>query len=154
MIVASDKYNCSEEMTTVCAMLSCGGAVFYRPKDKAVHADAAHAAFHRGGVGDHLALLAVYTQWAETDFSTQWCYENFVQVRTMKRARWCLLGAGRHGDTRRRAPTQPVAGARRRRHRIRTAGHHCRGPWGHEHIRWNRFRLRDTRGHRCDRRPQ
>lgn len=87
MLVASDKYACSEEMTTVCAMLSCGGAVFYRPKDKAVHADAAHAAFHRGGVGDHLALLAVYTQWAETDFSTQWCYENFVQVRTMKRAR-------------------------------------------------------------------
>jgi pre-mRNA-splicing factor ATP-dependent RNA helicase DHX16 len=87
MLVASDQYGCSEEMATVCAMLSCGGAVFYRPKDKAVHADAAHAAFHRGGVGDHLALLAVYTAWAETDFSTQWCYENFVQVRTMKRAR-------------------------------------------------------------------
>jgi pre-mRNA-splicing factor ATP-dependent RNA helicase DHX16 len=29
----------------------------------------------------------VYTQWAESDFSTQWCYENFVQVRSMKRAR-------------------------------------------------------------------
>lgn len=26
-------------------------------------------------------------QWADTDFSTQWCYENFIQHRTMKRAR-------------------------------------------------------------------
>ena len=87
MIVASDKYGCSEEITTVCAMLSCGSAVFYRPKDKAVHADAAHANFHRGGVGDHIALLNVYNGWAETEFSTQWCYENYCQVRTMKRAR-------------------------------------------------------------------
>ena len=86
-LVASDGFACSEEMATVCAMLSCGGSVFYRPKDKAVHADAAHAAFHRGAVGDHLALLAVYSEWAASDFSTQWCYESFVQVRTMKRAR-------------------------------------------------------------------
>ena len=87
MIVASDAYGCSEEIASVCAMLSCGSSVFYRPKDKAVHADNAHANFHRGAVGDHLALLAVYNGWAETDFSTQWCYENFCQVRTMKRAR-------------------------------------------------------------------
>lgn len=87
MLVASDGFCCSEEMATVCAMLSCGGGVFYRPKDRAVHADAAHAAFHRGGVGDHLALLAVYAEWAATDFSTQWCYESFVQVRTLRRAR-------------------------------------------------------------------
>jgi hypothetical protein len=26
-------------------------------------------------------------QWADTNFSTPWCYENFVQVRSMKRAR-------------------------------------------------------------------
>jgi pre-mRNA-splicing factor ATP-dependent RNA helicase DHX16 len=87
MLCASDAYGCSAEMATICAMLSCGGGVFYRPKDKAVLADAAHAGFHRGGVGDHLALLNCYTAWAETDFSTQFCYESFVQVRTMRRAR-------------------------------------------------------------------
>ncbi|KAH9359801.1 hypothetical protein HPB48_015814 [Haemaphysalis longicornis] len=26
-------------------------------------------------------------QWADTDYSTQWCYENFLQQRSMKRAR-------------------------------------------------------------------
>lgn len=33
-------------------MVSVGGAIFYRPKDKAVHADNAHKAFHRGNVGE------------------------------------------------------------------------------------------------------
>jgi len=72
---------CSEEIATVCAMVSVGGAVFYRPKDKAVHADNAHNNFHRGAVGDHVALLNVFAGWAESNFSTQWCYENFVQAR-------------------------------------------------------------------------
>lgn len=71
---------CSEEAASVAAMLGVGGAVFYRPKDKAVHADNAHRAFHRGNVGDHIALLNVFNAWAESGFSTQWCYENFVQV--------------------------------------------------------------------------
>eukprot|EP00959_Pyramimonas_sp_CCMP1952_P426685 8936425-Pyramimonas_sp.AAC.1 len=50
---------------------------------QAVHADNAHKNFHRGGVGDHIAMLGVYQSWADTNHSTQWCYENFVQVRPM-----------------------------------------------------------------------
>jgi pre-mRNA-splicing factor ATP-dependent RNA helicase DHX16 len=86
MLIASEEYKCSEEMIAIAAMLSAGNAIFYRPKDKAVLADAAKANFHRG-YGDHLALLNCYTQWAELGFSVQWCFENFVQIRTMKRAR-------------------------------------------------------------------
>ncbi len=71
----------AEEIATIASMVSIGGAVFYRPKDKAVHADNAHKAFHRGNVGDHIALMNVYSSWAETNFASQWCYENFVQVR-------------------------------------------------------------------------
>lgn len=51
----------SEEVATICAMVSIGSAVFYRPKDKAVHAEAAHKNFSRGNVGDHIALMNVYT---------------------------------------------------------------------------------------------
>jgi pre-mRNA-splicing factor ATP-dependent RNA helicase DHX16 len=40
-------------------MLSVGNAVFYRPKEKIVHADQARKNFHRPG-GDHLSLLAVW----------------------------------------------------------------------------------------------
>lgn len=87
MIVASDKHKCSEEIVTIAAMLSVGNSIFYRPKDKQVHADNARMNFHAGNVGDQIALLKVYDTWKETNFSTQWCYENYIQVRSMKRAR-------------------------------------------------------------------
>lgn len=87
MIVASEKYKCSDEIISIAAMLSVGNSIFYRPKDKQVHADNARINFHTGNVGDHVALLNVYNSWKETNFSTQWCYENYIQVRSMKRAR-------------------------------------------------------------------
>ncbi|KAL3819076.1 hypothetical protein ACJIZ3_004981 [Penstemon smallii] len=87
MIVASEKYQCSDEAISIAAMLSIGNSIFYRPKDKQVHADNARSNFHMGNVGDHLALLKVYNSWKDTNFSTQWCYENYIQVRSMKRAR-------------------------------------------------------------------
>lgn len=87
MIIQSEKFGVSDEIATVAAMVSVGASVFYRPKDKAVHADNAHKAFHMGNVGDHIALLNVYSAWAETNFSAQFCFENFVQVKSMKRAR-------------------------------------------------------------------
>ncbi|KAI3965131.1 hypothetical protein MKW92_039518 [Papaver armeniacum] len=80
MIVASEKYKCSEEVISIAAMLSIGNSIFYRPKDKQVHADNARLNFHTGNVGDHIALLKVYSSWKETNFSTQWCYENYIQV--------------------------------------------------------------------------
>lgn len=87
MIVVSDKYKCSDEIISIAAMLSVGGSIFYRPKDKQVHADNARMNFHTGNIGDHIALLKVYSSWKETNYSTQWCYENYIQVRSMKRAR-------------------------------------------------------------------
>ncbi|XP_051852082.1 pre-mRNA-splicing factor ATP-dependent RNA helicase DHX16 isoform X2 [Antechinus flavipes] len=86
MILASEKYGCSEEILTVAAMLSVNNSIFYRPKDKVVHADNARVNFFLPG-GDHLVLLNVYTQWVESGYSSQWCYENFVQLRSLRRAR-------------------------------------------------------------------
>lgn len=86
MLLASEKYKCSEEVVTIAAMLSVNSSVFYRPKDKIIHADTARKNFNQPD-GDHLSLLQVYNQWMETDYSTQWCYENFIQYRSMKRAR-------------------------------------------------------------------
>ncbi|OEL20338.1 Pre-mRNA-splicing factor ATP-dependent RNA helicase DEAH1 [Dichanthelium oligosanthes] len=86
-IVASERYGCSEEVLTVGSMLSAGNAVFYRPKDKALIADAARQRFNAGNVGDHIALLNVYTEWEQSGHSAQWCLDHFVQSRTMRRAR-------------------------------------------------------------------
>ncbi|XP_078489439.1 pre-mRNA-splicing factor ATP-dependent RNA helicase DHX16-like [Ciona intestinalis] len=85
-ILASEKYKCSDEILTIVSMLSVNSSIFYRPKDKMVHADNARLNFHLPG-GDHLSLMNVYNQWANTDFSIQWCFENFIQHRSLKRAR-------------------------------------------------------------------
>ncbi|TWW80013.1 pre-mRNA-splicing factor ATP-dependent RNA helicase DHX16 [Takifugu flavidus] len=86
MILASEQYKCSNEVLTIAAMLSVNNSIFYRPKDKVVHADNARMNFVVPG-GDHLVLLNVYNQWVESGYSTQWCYENFIQFRSMRRAR-------------------------------------------------------------------
>ncbi|RLN05768.1 hypothetical protein BBI17_009655, partial [Phytophthora kernoviae] len=86
-LLASEKFGCTEEVMTVCAMLSVNNSIFYRPKDKAVHADNARINFARGGGGDHITLMNVYNQWVETNYSTQWTYENFVIMRSLKTAR-------------------------------------------------------------------
>ncbi|KAH7984342.1 hypothetical protein HPB52_019567 [Rhipicephalus sanguineus] len=61
MLIASEKYRCSEEVLTISAMLSVNSSVFYRPKDKALHADTARKNFF-SPAGDHLTLMNVYNQ--------------------------------------------------------------------------------------------
>lgn len=75
---------CSDEILTVVSMLSVQN-VFYRPKDKQQLADQKKAKFNQAE-GDHITLLAVYNSWKNNKFSNAWCYENFVQMRTLKRA--------------------------------------------------------------------
>ncbi|XP_001948871.2 ATP-dependent RNA helicase DHX8 [Acyrthosiphon pisum] len=84
MLIMSVHLQCSEEILTIVSMLSVQN-VFYRPKDKQALADQKKAKFNQVE-GDHLTLLAVYNSWKNNKFSNAWCYENFVQVRTLKRA--------------------------------------------------------------------
>ena len=88
-IIASEKYECVSEVLSAVTMLSAGSStIFYRPKEKAIHADTARLNFARGGGGDPIALLRCYTEWADVaQYNTQWCFENYVQVRSMKKAR-------------------------------------------------------------------
>ncbi|ORY73055.1 P-loop containing nucleoside triphosphate hydrolase protein [Leucosporidium creatinivorum] len=85
MLIASVDLECSEEILTIVAMLSVGGSVFYRPKEKQAQADAKKAKFHQPE-GDHLTLLAVYNGWSASKFSGPWCVQNFVQARALRRA--------------------------------------------------------------------
>uniref|UniRef100_A0A6A7G1D3 RNA helicase n=3 Tax=Hirondellea gigas TaxID=1518452 RepID=A0A6A7G1D3_9CRUS len=85
-LIQAGTYKCSEQMVTICSMLSVNNAVFYTPKEKKIHAVNAHKNFNRPG-GDHMTLLNVYDQWVETEYSTEWCYENYLQAKSMKRAR-------------------------------------------------------------------
>ncbi|PBC27300.1 ATP-dependent RNA helicase DHX8 [Apis cerana] len=84
MLIMSVHLQCSDEILTIVSMLSVQN-VFYRPKDKQALADQKKAKFNQPE-GDHLTLLAVYNSWRNNKFSNAWCYENFVQIRTLKRA--------------------------------------------------------------------
>lgn len=85
-IISSETYSCSEEVLTIMSMLSVNGSIFFKPKDNQVHAEASRKSFF-SVTGDHLMLLKVYNDWASTAFSKQWCYEKFVQYKSMCRAR-------------------------------------------------------------------
>lgn len=84
MLLASVDLGCSEEILTVVAMLGVQ-SVFYRPKEKQGQADQKKSKFHQPE-GDHITLLTVYNQWKKNRFSSPWCYDNFVQARSLKRA--------------------------------------------------------------------
>jgi len=79
------RYTFSEEIASLAEMLNVNSAIFYRPKDKLILADTARRNFFSQG-GDHLALCNIYNQWANTDFNTNWCYENYIQHRLMRKA--------------------------------------------------------------------
>lgn len=86
-LIASQKFGCTQEVLTIVAMLEESASLFYRPKDQKVHADSARQRFTHKDGGDHLTLLNVYNSWVETDYSITWCKENFVQHRSLQRAR-------------------------------------------------------------------
>ncbi|PWA85819.1 ATP-dependent RNA helicase [Artemisia annua] len=84
MLLASIDLGCSDEILMIIAMTQTGN-IFYRPRERQAKADEKKAKFFEPE-GDQLTLLAVYKAWKENNFSAQWCYENFVQVRSLKRA--------------------------------------------------------------------
>ncbi|GMH39385.1 hypothetical protein BSKO_07283 [Bryopsis sp. KO-2023] len=84
VLIASVDLGCSEEILTILAMLSAQN-IFYRPREKQAQADQKRAKFFQQE-GDHLTLLAVYQAWKENKFSNPWCYENFIQARSLRRA--------------------------------------------------------------------
>ncbi|TQB71659.1 Cyclin-dependent kinase catalytic subunit [Monascus purpureus] len=86
-ILAADKYGCVEEVLSIVSMLGESSALFFRPKDKKIHADSARARFTIKDGGDHLTLLNIWNQWVDSDFSYVWARENFLQQRSLTRAR-------------------------------------------------------------------
>ncbi|KAL6523614.1 hypothetical protein OROGR_017217 [Orobanche gracilis] len=85
MLLASVDLGCSDEILTIIAMIQTGN-IFYRPREKQAQADQKRAKFFQPE-GDHLTLLAVYEAWKAKNFSGPWCFENFVQSRSLTRAR-------------------------------------------------------------------
>ena len=84
IVSASPDFHCSEEALSIVAMLSVQN-VFFRPREKQTQSDQKRAKFFQPE-GDHLTMLAVYQAWANSKFSNVWCFENYIQARSMRRA--------------------------------------------------------------------
>lgn len=84
ILLASVVLGCSDEMLSIIGMLSVPN-IFYRPKEKQQTADQKKAKFHQPE-GDHLTLLAVFEAWKSSGYSNPWCFDNYIQARSMKRA--------------------------------------------------------------------
>jgi pre-mRNA-splicing factor ATP-dependent RNA helicase DHX16 len=83
-IIASEDHSCTDEILTIVLMPPESATLFYRPKDKRLHADQAQQNFVRAG-GDHFTLLSVWEQWADTNYQ-QFFYEQFLQYNSLCRA--------------------------------------------------------------------
>ena len=84
LLLTSPDYNCSTEMLSIVAMLSVPN-VFMRPKEAAKAADEAKAQFAHVD-GDHLSLLNAYHAYKESGETKDWCYDNFINFRSMQSA--------------------------------------------------------------------
>ncbi|KAL3918251.1 MAG: hypothetical protein SGPRY_006087 [Prymnesium sp.] len=84
MLLYSPQLNCSNEMLSVTAMLNTPNP-FMRPREAAKAADEAKGRFKHVD-GDHLTLLNVYHAWKNNQEASAWCYDNFVNYRSMKSA--------------------------------------------------------------------
>ena len=84
ILIQSVDLGCSDEVLTVTSMLSVQN-IWYRPKEKQAQADQKRSKFFQPE-GDHLTNLSVYQAWAASKFSNPWCFENYIQARTMRRA--------------------------------------------------------------------
>lgn len=85
-LISSSKFGVTSEVLSIISMLGESGNLFYRPKDKREIADKRKEKFHQEE-GDHFTLLDIWKSWVETGYSVQWCQDNFVQYKTLKRAK-------------------------------------------------------------------
>jgi len=81
MVIASCEYSCSNEILSTCAMLTVP-QVFVRPAETRRAADESKIQFAHMD-GDHLTLLNVYHAFKQNRDSPQWCYENFINYRSV-----------------------------------------------------------------------
>ena len=84
MLLTAVDLGCADEILTITAMLQVQN-VFYRPREKQNLADQKKAKFNHAD-GDHLTLLNVYDAWQKNERSPAWCFDNFVQSRSLLRA--------------------------------------------------------------------
>jgi HrpA-like RNA helicase len=82
MLVVSPNFKCSNEILSIVSLLSVP-QIFLRPREAAKEADSAKAKFTHSD-GDHLTLLNAYHAYKQKGENNTWCWDNFLQHRSLK----------------------------------------------------------------------
>lgn len=92
-LIKSPKFKCSEEVLTIVAMLSAAQNCFIRPPRRNGKAEKKRDGAKRGFEhqdGDHMTLLNVYHAYklnaTGKDGGSRWCWDNYINFRSMKMA--------------------------------------------------------------------
>lgn len=83
-LIVAQKHECVEEMLTLIALLSVENVLF-SPQGKGEQAAAAHRRFAQSE-GDMLTLMKVCREFKRAKSAHDWCYENFVNHRSLTQA--------------------------------------------------------------------
>jgi pre-mRNA-splicing factor ATP-dependent RNA helicase DHX16 len=85
-IIESFKLNCQSAVIAICSVLESGFPLFYAAKEDSAAASTAMKSFW-DKTGDFMMILNVISAWTEAGETREWCVENFVQYRTMIKAK-------------------------------------------------------------------
>ncbi|KAI8883086.1 P-loop containing nucleoside triphosphate hydrolase protein [Backusella circina FSU 941] len=84
MLIESPRFGCSNEILSIAALLSVP-QIFVRPNNARKAADEAKAQFAHAD-GDHLTLLNAYHAYKTNNEDANWCFDNFLNQRSLKSA--------------------------------------------------------------------
>ena len=84
LLLVSPEYSCSNEILSIVACLSVP-SIFMRPKEQAKLADEAKAQFSTPD-SDHCTLLNAYNEYMSMNGNRDWCWDNFLNERSLKSA--------------------------------------------------------------------
>lgn len=82
MLLEADKYGCVLEVATVAAFLSVAH-IFAMPQGKEEEARMAHRQF-KNTRSDALTFLEVWKRYVASNYSSDWCYQNFLNGRSLR----------------------------------------------------------------------
>lgn len=83
-LMTAQKHECSNEVVSIVSLLSVP-PLFYRPSEQKQKADDCKAKFAHVD-GDHLSILNVYHAWKQNNESSDWCWANFINQRSLIQA--------------------------------------------------------------------
>lgn len=85
-LITSSNYCCSLDVISIISIISAQGSLFISTRRDRLSAEKAKRRFW-DPKGDILTLLNVWNAWETENFSKQWCIDNFINFRTLQRAK-------------------------------------------------------------------